>query len=200
MNISSMNTLLISNYTENKHTGSSFMLRLNQNKGLKSTQQQMERLQKTASQVNFYEQQKDGLKNVHCDTVEQIADKLDQFHRYEEQIDAAKKSYNYEQMFHVQDEAKETGEKIAEAAGKYKPKTAKERAEEAREEALGTEDEGMLSEILDEIEEAVEQVQEELPERMPADELEPMPSEILSEQMAEELQEQNKYQPLDIRI
>lgn len=204
MNISSINQLFGAGQTGSERSGRSLTLCLNRNTGLKSTEQKMERMQKAAAQVDFYEQQKAGLKAVRCDTVEQIADKLEKFHQYEDRIAAVKMSYNHEQMFHVMDEAKETGEKIAEAAKKYEPKTAEERAEEAKKEALGIEDEGMLSEMLDEMEETVG----DLAETMPEDTVQPKPEELeeqklLQEIMAQEaetLPEPDAYQPMDIRI
>ncbi len=49
------------------------------------------------------------------------------FHSYEDEIVAVKMQYNQEQMWHIMDEAKEIGEKIAEEAEKFEPKTAEER-------------------------------------------------------------------------
>ena len=62
-------------------------------------------------------------------------------------------------MMHVMDEAMERGEKIAEDAEKYAPKTPEERKEEMIEEATGAaEDESMLSEIMDELTDAAEEM------------------------------------------
>lgn len=125
---------------------------------LKSTQEKMQRRQKAEGEVAFWEKKKEGLRSMECGSLEEIARKLEMFHTYEDEIAAAKASYNREQMFHILDEAMEQGKKNAEAAEKTKPKTPEERKEELVEEALGIEEEkGVLSEVLDEImEEAVE--------------------------------------------
>ena len=81
--------------------------------GLKSTQDRQERQQKCDSQVNFFEQQKEKLKDMKCSSLEDIARKLEMFHTYEDQIAAAKKQFNNSQMSHVLDEAREIGEKNA---------------------------------------------------------------------------------------
>lgn len=126
---------------------------------LKSTQEKLERQQKTQSQVAFLENQKANLKVMECDSIEEIMRKLEMFHSYEDQIAAAKKQYNMEQMWHVMDEAEEQGEKIAKASEKYAPKTEEERKEEQVEEALGIEEDksGLLENM------------EELPEEIPAE-------------------------------
>lgn len=129
---------------------------------LKSTQDRMERQQQTKSQVEFFENQKANLKNVVCESPEEIMRKLDMLHSYEEQIAAVKAAYNNEQMYHLMDEAKETGEKIAEAVEDSKPKTPEERKEDLAKEAMGVEEEGgMLSEIMDELEAAKEALPQE---------------------------------------
>ena len=100
---------------------------------------------------------------MQCDTLEAIERKLEMLHSYEDQITAAKQEYNNEQMWHIMDEAKERGEKIAEEAEKMKPKTEEERKEELKEEALQTEEEkGELTESMEEISDVVEEVSEEL--------------------------------------
>lgn len=130
---------------------------------LKSTQEAMKRAQKAAGQIDFWEERKAGLKNMECGSAEEIAEKLDMFHTYEDEIAAAKMAYNHEQMFHLMDEARERGEKIAEAVEKMEPKTPEERREELAEEALGTEDgDGMPEEVLEEAEEILEEIQEEV--------------------------------------
>lgn len=135
------------------------------NSGLKSTQQKLERQAKCENQVAFYENQKNNLKNVVCDNLEDIAEKLDMLHTYEDQIAAVKAQYNHEQMYHTLDEAMEKGEKIAKAVEKTKPKTPEERAEDLAKEALGIEEEeGMLTEILDELTEVIEETIEEAAE------------------------------------
>lgn len=136
-----------------------------QKPALKSTQEKIERQQKAAGQIQFWENQKEKLKNIECSTVEDIANKLEKFHSYEEEISAVKMQYNQEQMWHIMDEAKERGEKIAEAAEKMKPKTAEERREDMVEEALGIDDEkGALSESLEELSELAEELTEEVTE------------------------------------
>lgn len=142
-------------------TGSSIFegnLPMMQRTELKSAQEKAERQQKAQGQIAFWENQKESLKNMKCDTIEDIAKKLDKFHSYESEIDAVKMQYNREQMWHVMDEAKEIGEKIAEEAEKFKPKTAEERREDMVEEALGTDkDKGELTEGMEEMEEMTEQ-------------------------------------------
>lgn len=128
---------------------------------LKSTQDRMERQQQTKNQVEFFENQKANLKNMVCENPEEIMRKLDMLHSYEDQIAAVKAAYNNEQMYHLMDEAKETGEKIAEAAEDSKPKTKEERKEDLVEEAMGVEEEdGMLSEIMDELDETLKVMEE----------------------------------------
>ncbi len=135
--------------------------------GLKSTQDRMERQQKRDDQIAFFEQQKENLKNMKADTLEEISRKLDLLHNYNDQIEAAKAEYNNSQMHHVLDEAEELGEKIAKTAEKFEPKTAEERREDMIEEATGVEkDEGMLDEMMDELTEFTEEMAEESLEEM----------------------------------
>lgn len=130
--------------------------------GLKSTEQKMERMAKRDSEVAFFEARKDSLKNMECDSLEDIQRKLEMLHSYEDQIAAAKASYNNEQMFHVLDEAMEKGEKIAEEAEKLEPKTPEERKKELAEEALGTDEEkGVLTEVMEEMTDLAEEQMEE---------------------------------------
>ena len=129
---------------------------------LKSTQDKLERQQKAQSQIEFFENQKENLKNMQCDSIEEIARKLEMFHSYEDQIAAVKKQYNNEQMFHTMDEARERGEQIAELAEDYAPKTEEERKEEMVEEALGIEEKGGLTESMEEVQEITEEIVEEL--------------------------------------
>lgn len=155
--------------------------RMNTNGMLQSTQNRLERQQETQKQVDFYEQQKENLKNVTCETVEEIAEKLKHLHTYNEQIAAVKAAYNNEQMFHIMDESTERGEKIAEAAKKMEPKTPEERREELIEEALGIEKpDGVLEEVMDEMEEAVEEMTEHVEETI---------DEVMTEQITDETQE-----------
>lgn len=145
---------------------SGILRRMNSAGMLKSTQNRLERQEETQKQVEFFEKQKENLKNVTCGSVEEIAEKLKMFQSYEDQIAAVKAAYNQEQMFHILDESTEKGEKIAEAVDKMEPKTPEERLEELVEEALGTEDGGELEEIMEELEEVVEEVTEEVTEEL----------------------------------
>ena len=150
---------------------------------LKSTQDRLERQAETQRQVDFFEKQKENLKNVTCGSVEEIAEKLKSLHSYEDQIAAVKAAYNQEQMFHILDESTERGEKIAEAVDKMAPKTPEERLEELVEEALGIEDGGELEEIMDELEEVVEEITEEVTEEL--EEALPENAELSAEEVAE---------------
>lgn len=125
--------------------------------GLKSTQEKMERQQKTQSEISFWEKQKENLKERECETPEEIAEKLKALHGYEDEIAAAKKAYNSEQIWHVMDEARELGEKIAEAAEEMAPKTAEERREDMVEEAMGTdENKSMMEEMMEDVSDLAE--------------------------------------------
>ena len=146
------------------------------NNGLKSTQDRLDRQAKRDSQIAFFEQQKENLKNMKADSIEDISRKLELLHGYDDQIAAAKAEYNNSQMFHVLAEARERAEKIAEEAEKYAPKTPEERLEDMIEEATGVDkDAGMLSEAMDELEEITEEMMEESVEEL--DEM----SEVLEE-------------------
>lgn len=177
----------------------------------KSAQDKMERQYKAQNQIDFLENQKANLKNMECDSLEEIARKLEMFHSYEDQIAEVKKAYNNEQMGHVLDEAMEQGEKIAEAAEKTEPKTPEERKKEMAEEALGLdESKGALTESLEEIEDAVSEKMEEIEEEV-SEAMEEVEEEIL-EQSAKKLQEGNlmpaegmdadklPYMPFDMRV
>ena len=168
---------------------------------LKSTQEKQERQQKAQSQIEFFENQKENLKNIQCDSIEDIARKLEMFHSYEDQIAAVKKQYNNEQMFHTMDEARERGEKIAELAEDYAPKTEEERKEEMVEEALGIEEKGGLTESMEEVQEITEEMVEELAtENMEVlDETMAAESEVLTETGVLPLEE-IKYKRIDILI
>lgn len=161
-----MNILKIgvqNNFADNHKSGGVFAgnLRLIQGGALKSTQEKLERQQKANNQIEFWENQKENLKNMECDTVEEIAKKLEMFHNYEDEIAAVKSQYNSEQMFHILDEAEEQGEKNAEAAKKAEPKTPEERREEIAKEALGEEEtEGVLEEMLEEVTDTAEELLE----------------------------------------
>lgn len=177
---------------------------------LKSTQEKAERLQKAAGQIDFWENQKEKLKNMECSTLEDIARKLEKFHSYEDEIAAVKMQYNQEQMQHVMDEAKEIGEKIADAAEKLETKTAEERLEEMAEEALGADKEkAEFAENIEELSQLAEELTEELTEmelqdgvlqeNLDADSLsEAVPeSDLVHEQFAPNLV---KYKPFNLLI
>ena len=137
------------------------------NYGLKSTQDRLERQEKRDGQIAFWEKQKDNLKNMKSDSLEDISRKLDILHDYDEQIAAAKAEYNNSQIFHVLDEARERAEKIAKEAEKYAPKTPEERLEDMIEEATGVDkDAGMLAEAMDELAEIAEEMTEETVEEL----------------------------------
>ena len=90
-----------------------------QNQGmLKSTKERLDRQAQRDSKIEFYEKQKQNLKNTEAQTVEGIAKKLEMFHSYEDEIKAARQEYNSSQMLHVLDEAQERAEKMAESAEK----------------------------------------------------------------------------------
>lgn len=166
---------------------SGILRRMNSAGMLKSTKDRLERQEQTQKQVDFFEKQKENLKNVTAESVEEIAEKLKMFHSYEDQIAAVKAAYNQEQMFHIMDESTERGEKIAEAVEKMEPKTPEERLEEMVEEALGIEDGGELEEIMDELEEVAEELAEELTEEMTGELAEKLPenAELSAEDVAE---------------
>ena len=146
-------------------TGNSSIL---YNKGLKSAQEKLERQEKRDNQIAFFENQKENLKNMECNSLEEISRKLELFHSYEDQIAAAKAEYNSSQMMHFMDEMIERAEKLAEAAEEYAPKTPEERTEEMLEEALGIEEEkGELMESMEELSELAEEMSEELLEELP---------------------------------
>ena len=180
------------------------------NLGLKSTQDRLNRQAERDNKIAFFEQQKENLKNMKADTIDEIAKKLDMFHGYEDQIAAAKMEYNNAQMFHVFDEAQELAEKIAEAAEKNEPKTPEERREDMIEEATGVENDGMLDELMDNLTDAVEEVTEEMVEDLQQssegvlseDELNQMI--LTEEEQLEELEQEKRipanYIPFDYRI
>ena len=129
-------------------------------RSLKSTQQKATRQEERDNKIAFFEKQKDNLKNMHCETVDEIAKKLEMFHSYEDQIAAAKVAYNNEQMMHMMDESQEIGEKIAEAVEKMEPKTPEERLEDLAEEAMGIESDGIMEELQEVVEEVLEEAEE----------------------------------------
>ena len=177
---------------------------LGMGRGLKSTQQKMERQEERDRQVAFFENQKENLKNIECETVEEIARKLEMFRSYEDQIKAAKAAYNNEQMMHMMDESQEIGEKIAEAVEKSKPKTPEEGKLDVQ---------GLMDEVMEEALELQEEMQDVLTEEMTPDELQKVAEELpeavdgleaLQTEAginAEELQEASMlYRPFDIKV
>ncbi len=193
--------------SNNMFTGNSSIL---YNKGLKSTQEKLERQEKRDNQIAFFENQKENLKNMECNSIEEISRKLELFHSYEDQITVAKAEYNNSQMLHFMDEMRERAEKLAEAAEKYAPKTPEERTEEILEEALGIEEEkGELMESMEELAELAEEMSEELLEELPeelteesienVEELSAAEAEsiIVKEQQPEQLE---KYKRIDLLI
>ena len=179
------------------------------NLGLKSTQDRLNRQAERDNKIAFFEQQKENLKNMKADTIDEIAKKLAMFHGYEDQIAAAKMEYNNAQMFHIFDEAQELAEKIAEAVEKNEPKTPEERREDMIEEATGVENDGLLDELMDNLTDAVEEVTEEMVEDLQQsseeilseDELNQM---MLTEEELEKLEQEKRipvnYIPFDYRI
>ena len=195
---------------------SSILRRMNTAGMLKSTQDRLERQEETQKQVDFFEKQKENLKNASCGSVEEIAEKLKMYQSYEDQISSIKAAYNQEQMFHILDESTEKGEKIAEAIDNMEPKTPEERLEEMVEEALGIEDGGELEEAMEELEEVVEELSEELTGELTEGMEEALPenAELSAEEVAEaaaaaEAAEQEAanaagipegYMPFDVRL
>ena len=189
---------------------SGILRRMNSAGMLKSTQDRLERQEETRKQVDFFEKQKENLKNVTAESVEEIAEKLKMFQSYEDQIASIKAAYNHEQMFHILDESTERGEKIAEAVDKMAPKTPEERLEEMVEEALGIEEGGELEEIMDELEEVVEEMTEELTEEITEELEEALPenAELSAEEVAEAAAAEaaqkealpEGYLPFDVRL
>jgi Small-conductance mechanosensitive channel len=143
-----------------------------------------------------------------CETLEEIGRKLELFNNYNAQIMAVKQQYNQEQMMHTMDEAREFGEKIAEAAEKLEAKTPEERKREQIEEALGIEDEdGLLTEVLEESLDKMILLEEELAEEVSEEDLENMesmenaemvPGIVQQEELTQEYLE-TKYTPFDMK-
>lgn len=183
---------------------------------LKSTEQKLDRQTERDNQIAFFEKQKENLKGMKCDSVEEIMEKLKMFHSYQEQIKAAKQQYNDQQMGHVLDEMLERAEKIAEAAEKAKPKTEEERKEdlikEAEKEALGTEEgDERFDKLTEELDKTIEISEEDLTnavkekvaeEKAEAEALAEKAKEDLTEKETEriKIQEKISYQKIDILI
>lgn len=175
-----------------------FSQRFGQGSMLKSTREKLQRQEKAQSQIDYWENQKENLKEMECDTVEEIARKLEKFHSYEDEIAAAKQAYNFEQMHHILDEAQERGEKIAEAAKKTEPKTEEERKKEAVEEAVeaatGTEtSDGILGDMLDEMLENVEELTEEAVEELTGEVTEELTGEAAEKLSAETAEDVHQF-------
>lgn len=132
---------------------------------LKSSKERAQRADKANKQIAFWEQRLESLKETNAETIDDIRRKLEAFHNYTDELAAVKKSFNYEEMFHVMDEAKEIGENIAEGAKEVEAKTPEEMKEEAKEEALEAitgqeQSEGVLTELLDELDKVVGEMSE----------------------------------------
>ncbi|MCM1175487.1 MAG: hypothetical protein NC341_10610 [Blautia sp.] len=169
-------------------------------KGLKSTEEKLERQEKRDSQVAFYEKQKENLKNRKCSTVEEIAEKLDALKSCDDRIAGVKAAYNHEQMWHILDEAREIGEKIAGAVEKTEPKTPEERREEIIEEAMGTETSGgLLEEVLEDAAQTQEELREAVQEEVLAQMEEELPEDP-QEQLEKGLSEELLCKPFDILL
>ena len=59
---------------------------------LKSTRERLDRQVKRDNQIAFYEQQKENLKGMRADTLEEISRKLDLLQEYDDKIALAKKN------------------------------------------------------------------------------------------------------------
>jgi hypothetical protein len=136
---------------------------------LKSTEEKQKRQQETASQVAFWEEQKGALKDIKCETLEEIAEKLGMLSNYEQQIVNVKSQYNNDQMIHALDEAIERGEQLHEKIEESQ-KTPEEKRKEKLEEALGLKDEeesdGLMEELLEEVEEITDELSDGLLEEV----------------------------------
>lgn len=165
---------------------------------MKSTAQKLERQARRDSQVAFFENKKQSLKDIQCSSPEEVARVLELLHSYEDQIAAAKAEYNNAQMFHLMDEAKERGEEIAKAIEKSEPKTAEERKEEAVEEALGIDEEkGLLDDILDQVVDKAAEAMEDMAEAEASLDREPAQAAEVPEAM--EMTEPDYGQPQEIQ-
>lgn len=201
MNIASFNTGI---HTSNQGRNAIYAGNLNlmQHTALKSTQDKLERQQNTQKQVAYWEQQKENLKNMECSSLEEIAEKLEMFHSYEDEIAAARMKYNSEQMWHIMDEARELGEKIAEEAEKLEPKAAEERRREMAEEALGIDDsKGELTESMEEIQEEMDELREEMQDEIDENPNPKQTDVIMEQEEQKALEEQAvKYKRIDIMV
>lgn len=128
---------------------------------LKSTQDRLKRMAQRDQKIAFFEQQKENLKSMKTDSLEDISRKLDMLQGYNDEIAIAKTEFNNGQIYHMLDEARELGEKMAKAAEKNAAKTPEERREELIEEITGVENDGLLGELMDELPEMEEELAEE---------------------------------------
>ena len=146
---------------------------------LKSTQDRLKRMAQRDQKIEFYEQQKENLKNMKADSLEDISRKLDMLQGYNDEIAMARTEFNNGQIYHMLDEARELGEKMAKAAEKNAAKTPEERREELIEEITGIENDGLLGELMEELPEIEEEIGEESIEEL----------EEVSEESLQELEE-----------
>ena len=132
-----------------------------ENPMLKSTQDRLKRMAQRDQKIEFFEQQKENLKNIKSDSLEDISRKLDMLQGYNDEIAMARTEFNNGQIYHMLDEARELGEKMAKAAEKNATKTPEERREELIEEITGVENDGLLGELMDELPKIEEEMAEE---------------------------------------
>ncbi len=168
----------------------------------KAAADRMARQQKRDSTIAFFEKQKENLKNMHTNSLNDIQKKLDILENYNEQIAAAKTEYNNSQVFHVLDEAMERAEKIAEEVKKMAPKTPEERREDMIEEATGIDkNDGILNDTIVELEENLEEgteITEELSDISETDKIKTNFEQINQLEESEELK--RIYKRIDYRI
>lgn len=197
--------------TINLSSGGKMSSMLSNNSMLKSTVEKLQRQTERDNKVAFFEAQKENLKKTEASDVEGIAKKLELYHSYEDEIKAVKQEYNSSQMFHAMDEARERGEKLAEAAKKNKPKTEEERKKEALKEVEGDESgDGMLSEIMDALDEIEEKQLEAAESTAGSSENVTSASNVEQENTAEtatsngnvvpDKYSHNSYVPFDVRV
>ena len=128
---------------------------------LKSTRDRLKRMAQRDQKIAFFEKQKENLKNMKSDSLEDISRKLDMLQGYNDEIAMARTEFNNGQIYHMLDEARELGEKMAKAAEKNATKTPEERREELIEEITGVENDGLLGELMDELPKIEEEMAEE---------------------------------------
>ena len=156
---------------------------------LKSTQDRLKRMAQRDQKIEFFEQQKENLKNIKSDLLEDISRKLDMLQGYNDEIAMARTEFNNGQIYHMLDEARELGEKMAKAAEKNAAKTPEERREELIEEITGVENDGLLGELMEELPEIEEEIGEESIEEL----------EEVSEESLQELEENRALYPEDTK-